>query len=235
MTTVHVGLPSVQGSLARYANHFDLLEVRPVDTSMPRASGLRRWRKEVPPAFVFSVVVPKILAELRGTSSPEQDKALKATLEAVEALQARCIVLPTPPSVTPTALNKKRLTALIERLPRDAVTVGWEPRGIWSPEEMALWSRELGVHLIGDASQGDAPRGAMLYTRLRGIGANTRVGAGPLARVRTALQDRREAFVIVEADGPKRIAEALRQPLENSSRPITAVLRPQVHAEDEEQ
>lgn len=179
MTTVHVGLPSHQGSLARYATHFDLLEVRPVDTSIPKGGKLRQWRKEVPPAFVFSVVLPKVLSEL-GVASPEQERALKTTLDTAEALQARCLVLTTPPSVTPTALNKKRLTALIERLPRDAVTVGWEPRGIWNPEEMAAWARDLGVHLIGDASQGDAPRGAVLYTRLRGIGANVRIGAGPL-------------------------------------------------------
>lgn len=235
MTTVHVGLPSHQGSLARYASHFDLLEVRPVAMSTPRPTKLRQWRKQVPPAFVFSIVLPPILTELRSPSA-EQEQALKTTLETAEALEARCLVIQTPSSVTPTALNKKRLTALLEQLPRDAVTIGWEPRGIWTPEEMANWSRELGVHLIGDASQTEAPRGPMLYTRLRGIGANTRISAGIIAKVRTAFVDRREVFVVVEADSPKRIADALRQPLEGSERAATPmVLRPQVRADDEEQ
>lgn len=235
MTTVHVGLPSHLGNLARYASHFDLVEVRPVATSIPRLTKLRQWRKDVPPSFVFSVVLPPILGELRAPSA-EQDQALKATLEAAEALQARCLVIPTPSVVTPTALNKKRLAALLERLPRDAVMIGWEPRGIWSPDEMDQWSRELNVHLVGDVSQGDAPRGAMLYTRLRGIGANTRFSTGVISRVRSAFHDRREVFVVVEAEGPKRIADALRLPLDHSERPATpTVLRPQVRADDEEQ
>jgi uncharacterized protein YecE (DUF72 family) len=235
MTTVHVGLPSHLGSLARYASHFDLVEVRPVATSIPKPTKLRQWRKQVPPAFVFSVVLPPILSELRAPS-PEQEQARKATLEAAEALEARCLVIQTPASVTPTALHKKRLAALLASLPRDAALVGWEPRGIWSPEEMDHWSRELGVQLIGDASQGDAPRGATLYTRLRGIGANTRFSAGVIDRVRSAFVDRREVFVVVEADNPRRIADALRLPLDRGERPaIPSVLRPQVRVDDEEQ
>ncbi|MCU0656976.1 MAG: DUF72 domain-containing protein [Polyangiaceae bacterium] len=235
MTTVHVGLPTHQGGLARYAKNFDLLEVRPVATSTPRPSKLRQWRKEVPPSFVFSVVLPPILGELP-LPSAEQEQALTTCLEVASALEARCIVLPTPPSVTPTARNKKRLAELLERLPRDAVFIGWEPRGIWTPEELALWSRELDVHLIADVSQTEAPRGSMLYTRLRGIGTNTRLSAGILARVRGAFAERREVFVVVEADGPKRIADALRAPLETSARAVApTVLRPAMRADDEEQ
>ncbi len=238
MTTVHVGLPAHQGSLERYATHFDLLEIRPVDTPLPKAPGLRKWRRQVSPTFVFSVVVPNVLAALPSTSGTETAAALKTTLAAAEALEARCIVLTTPPSVTPTSLNRKRLEALLAQLPRDVVTVGWEPRGIWSPEEAEVWARALGVHLIVDASQQAAPRGAVLYTRLRGIGAHVRIGAGPLARVREALVDRREAFVVIEADGPRRLADALREPLASSGGgrpPVAAVLRPQMRAEDEEQ
>lgn len=237
MTTVHVGLPAHQGSLERYASHFDLLEIRPIDTPLPKSPGLRKWRRAVPPTFVFSVVVPNVLSALPSSAGEAGDKALKTTLATAEALEARCIVLTTPPSVTPTSLNRRRLEALLAQLPRDVVTIGWEPRGIWSPEEAEKWARELGVHLIVDASQQVPPKGAVLYTRLRGIGAHVRIGAGPVGRVREALVDRREAFVVIESEGPKRIAEALRAPLEGGGNrpPVAAVLRPQMRAEDEEQ
>lgn len=235
MTTVHVGLPTHQGSLARYASHFDLLEVRPVAMSTPRPTKLRQWRKQVPPAFVFSIVLPPQLGELRNPSQ-EQEQALKTTLETADALQARCLVIQTPASVTPTALYKKRLATLLEQLPRDAVLLGWEPRGIWTPEEMTRWSKELGVHLIGDASQTEAPQGSTLYTRLRGIGAHTRIGDGLISRVRSTFSSRREVFVVVEADNPKRIADALRRPLDPEEHAITPmVLRPRLRADDEEQ
>lgn len=237
MTSVHVGLPSLRGPLAQYAESFDLLEVRPVDTPLPRATRLRSWRKEVPPSFVFSVILPAAVAHLK--PSPEADAALAEALAAAETLEARCLVLVTPPAVTPTELNRTRLRALVAKLPRDAVTLGWEPRGIWDTAEAALWARDLDLHLVVDAARETAPRGALIYTRLRGIGVSDRLGEESVERVRRALRGRREAFVVVESSGPKRIAQALRKPLGGVSRPpsVGVGLRPPItlSAEDEEQ
>lgn len=236
MTTVHVGLPTLHGDIGRYAEKFDLLEVRPVDTPLPRVAKLRQWRKEVPPAFVFSVVVPSSIAELK--PGPKLEEALAKTLEAAEALQARCLVITTPPSVTPTTTNKKRLAELVSRLPNDAATIGWEPRGIWDPIEAAALARELGISLIVDAAQETPPRGAVMYTRLRGIGVQSRIGPTTIGQIRATMAGRREVFVVVETDSPKRVADALRAPLEGEARPAqSSVIRPQVRfsPEDEEQ
>jgi hypothetical protein len=237
MTTVHVGLPSLKGPLPAYAESFDLLEMRPVDTPLPRATRLRSWRKEVPPSFVFSVVLPSAVAQLR--PSEEAARALADALAAAEALEARCLLLLTPPSVTPTELNRARLKALVEKLPRDAVMLAWEPRGIWDAGEAARWARDLDVHLVVDAAREAAPRGALLYTRLRGLGVGDRLGDEAVDRVRGALRGRREAFVVVESSGAKRVAQALRRPLGATERGASpgVVLRPPItlSAEDEEQ
>ncbi len=237
MTSVHVGLPSLRGPLAQYAESFDLLEVRPVDTPLPRATRLRSWRKEVPPSFVFSVVLPAQVALLK--PSAEADAALAEALAAAEALEARCLVLVTPPSVTPTELNRARLRALVAKLPRDAVTVGWEPRGIWASSEAAVWARDVDAHLVVDAARESPPRGALLYTRLRGIGVADRLGDDDVERVRDGLRGRREAFVVVESSGAKRVAQTLRRPLGGAPRaPAVGIgLRPPItlSAEDEEQ
>jgi uncharacterized protein YecE (DUF72 family) len=236
MTTVHVGLPVLHGEIARYAQKFDLLEVRPVDTPLPKASRLAKWRKEVPPAFVFSVVLPSIVTELR--TGDDGAKALATALDVSAALEARCIVIPTPVSVTPTALNKKRLAALIAKLPADAVTLAWEPRGIWDVAEAGRFAKELGIQLVVDAALEKPPRGAVMYTRLRGLGVSTRLGPSGLERVRAAIAGRREVYVIVESNAPMRVAEALRRPIEGPPRMTTgSVVRPlvRISAEDEEQ
>ena len=236
MTTVHVGLPVLHGEVARYAQKFDLLEIRPVDTPLPKPSRLARWRKDVPPAFVFSVVLPQIVSEAR--TSEAGDKALATSLEVAAALEARCIVLTTPVAVTPTALHKKRLAALVAKLPCDAVTVAWEPRGVWDVAEAAAFAKELGVQLVVDAAVDRPPRGNVMYTRLRGIGNSTQLGATAIERVRTAIAGRREVFVVVESNAPMRVAEALRRPSDGPGRMGgTTVIRPQVRisAEDEEQ
>ncbi|HEU4409876.1 MAG TPA: DUF72 domain-containing protein [Polyangiaceae bacterium] len=237
MTSVHVGLPSLRGPLAKYAETFDLLEVRPVDAPLPRPTKLRSWRKEVPPSFVFSVVLPAPVAQLK--PSPEAEAALAEALAAAAALEARCMVLVTPPAVTPTELNRNRLRALVQKLPRDAVALGWEPRGIWDVDEAAQWARELDLHLVVDAAREATPRGALLYTRLRGIGVADRLGDESVERVREALRGRREAFVVVESSGASRVAQALRRPLGGTPRAAGGgvILRPPItlSAEDEEQ
>jgi uncharacterized protein YecE (DUF72 family) len=238
MARPHVGLPTLQGDLAEYAHRYDLLELRPVDTPGPRPATLRSWRKKVPPSFVFSVVLPKAVGELR--PSPQLDEALAQSLAVARDVEARCIVVATPPSITPTELNRKRLAALIERIPHDAVTVAWEPRGIWEAEEAGELAAKLDVVLVVDAAREPAPKGPIAYFRLRGLGESTRLSSGAVDKVAAQLRGRREAYVIIESSGPAAVAEALKQ---SSARRATAprsggvVLRPRttLHAEDEEQ
>src|SRR5687767_13015813 len=100
MARLVVGLPALLGDLAKYQSRFDLVELRPVDTSLPRVGTLRKWRKSVPPAFVFSVVLPRAVSEL--AAGPELEEALETSLLVAAAVEARCVVLPTPASVRPT-------------------------------------------------------------------------------------------------------------------------------------
>lgn len=202
-----VGLPSFTGKIERYAARFDLAELRPVDASLPAASTLRAWRKAVPPGFVFSVVLPRVVGELR--PSPALDDALAKSLEVARHVEARCIVLATPPAVTPTELNKKRLAALVAKLPHDAVTLVWQPSGVWESDAAAQIARTLGLVVSVDAVYDDPPEGPVAYVRLRGLGESTRLGAGSIARVAATLADRREAFVVVETGSPAGVAKLL--------------------------
>jgi len=208
MPRPHVGLSTLTGSLEKYADRFDLLELRLGDDSLPKPATLRSWRKKVPPSFVFSVALPRIVGELR--PSKELDEALERSLEIARALEARCIVLVTPPSVTPTELNKKRLEALVARIPHDAVTLAWEPRGVWEIEQAAVLAKRLGLVLVVDPEHDEPPKGPVAYVRLRGLGESTRLGPAALDKVARALRDRRDAYVVVEAAAPLKVAEGIR-------------------------
>src|SRR5262245_41968493 len=117
MARLLVGLPALQGDLEKYAKRFDLVEVCPGEGAVPKPTTLRRWRKSVPPAFVFSVVLPKAVGEL--APGPALDAALTSSLDVAAALEARCVVLQTPASVRPTGANKKRLAAVFGRIARE--------------------------------------------------------------------------------------------------------------------
>lgn len=238
MARHHLGLPLLRGTLERYAERYDLLEVRFDDGPFPKPSTLRAWRKKVPPSFVFCVVMPRVVGELK--PGAELDAALHQANAAATELEARCILVPTPPAVTPTDVNRKRLAALVERIPHDAVTLAWEPHGVWEIDDAARCARKLGLTLVVDPAREVVPPGAVAYFRLRGLGENARLSPAALERVANELRERREAYVVVETVGPSVVVEALRK--NTARKPTTpraagAVLRPRtmLHAEDEEQ
>jgi uncharacterized protein YecE (DUF72 family) len=239
MARVLVGLPALLGDIQRYKKRFDMVELRPVDSSIPRTATLRGWRKNVPPGFVFSVVLPRAVGEL--VEGPELDAALATSLEAAIAVEARCIVLATPPTVRPTAQNRKRLLALFARLPQEGVVIAWEPAGIWERDEVVALARSARVIPVLDAAREIIPPGPIVYTRLRALGKGSALGAAAVQRVGEHLRGRREAFVIVEgAMDAARVRTGLLEALaKNKAKPaggmLVKPLSSPLLAEDEEQ
>ncbi|MDC0745916.1 DUF72 domain-containing protein [Polyangium mundeleinium] len=243
MARLHVGLHALQGDIKKYKEQLDLVEIRPVDMSLPGAPGLRKWRKSVPPAFVFSVVLPRVVAEL--APGKELDDALATSIEVATTLEARCIVLSTSTEIRPTAANRKRIAALFARIPGEGTLRFWEPRGMWEREDVIDTARAAGVLPVFDAARDDLPRGSVVYTRLRSLGAQTMLSAAALDRVARRLGERRDIFLVVEGTrgAAIRAKSTLVAALARSSRapeagsivaPVAPIVRPLI-AEDEEQ
>jgi uncharacterized protein YecE (DUF72 family) len=239
MARLFVGLSALQGDLSKYSRQFDMVEVHPIDTALPRIGTLRKWRKSAEPSFILSVVLPRAVGTL--TLGPELDEALAATLEVATTLEARAMVLQTPADVRPTAANKKRLAEVFERIPRDGVLRCWEPSGIWEREEILATARTLGVYAVFDAAREALAPGSIAYTRLRALGKTTGLSSATVQRVADRIRKRREALVVVEAkDGAHRVKTALARELAKLPTLSSGftVVRPTIStlvAEDEEQ
>ncbi|MBW2527915.1 MAG: DUF72 domain-containing protein [Deltaproteobacteria bacterium] len=239
MAHLYFGLSKLQGKLSRYAERFDLCELRPVDNPLPTGTKLARWRDQVPPAFAFSVLLPRAVAALR--PGPELDEALAASLEAARTLQARAIVLATPPEVRPTPANRKRLAELVSRLPDSGYILGWQPSGIWEVPDAAETAAAAGLLLVLDAVRDRLPAGPIAYTRIRMFGGATQLGETSIARIADQVRDRREAFVVVDGPAGARLKSGLEALLERGRpRPVpTTLFRPQsplaLDPDDEEQ
>lgn len=198
MARILVGLAALTGDIRKVADRFDLVEARLSGGAWPKDATLRKWRKSVPPAFVFSVVLPPAVASLSGDA--ESEAALAEALHVAALLEARCILLQTPPDVRPTAANKKRIAALFSKVPHEGTMRCWEASGVWEPEDVIATARSAKILPVLDAAQEALPPGPLVYTRLRALG---KAAASPrtLERLSTALRGRREAFVVVEDPG----------------------------------
>ncbi len=195
----HIGAKQLRGELSAYAKRFDLLEVT---TGADGAKGvatmatLRRWRKAVPPHFEFVAVAGSALSKLVASAALEAE--LKGLIAAVEALQARTILIPTPMEVTPSKVWRDRMKKLLGRLPRDASQVAWEPRGVWEIEDAAVAAAKWGIVLVVDPTRDPVPAGSVAYARLPAVGETRSYGAAALTRVITAIGDKRDAYVVLE-------------------------------------
>lgn len=207
--TVHVGRPTIEGGMARYARSFDLLEVIAEPGRHPRRPGLLEWRRVVPERFVFSIAVPSALAALeQRTDSAEQ---LAHARMVADALAADWWLVRTPPSVTPSARAQRGLEALVSSL-RDERRIAWEPRGPWSDDDLRRTSQQLGVHLVRDlAREGLLDEQPVVYTRLRALGEGARIGAAAAERVAERLADSTDSYVVVEGLGAGRVRQVLRE------------------------
>jgi uncharacterized protein YecE (DUF72 family) len=205
MPRVHVGQASLKGHLERYAKTFDLLEVRS-DPALPSLKHLKRLSQQAPEGFSFSLVLPRKLSELSET--PDAAK-LAEVRTAATALGARFVLVRTPATFAPSARSRARFAALVKGL-EGAGTIAWEPRGIWTDEEIASVAAELGVLAVRDLAEQDPIPGPLVYTRLLALGRNTRIGSGAIERVSERLEEVEEAFIVVEGQGAVQVAKRLR-------------------------
>jgi uncharacterized protein YecE (DUF72 family) len=206
---LHVGQSTLRGDIARYARRFDLVELRAEPGKLPRPKQLREWTKRVPERFVFSVVLPRIVGTL--DLQPGFDDALQHALASAEALGAKWLILQTPHGVMPSTRTRRRLSDLMQRLPRETLRIGWEPRGVWQDDETEQLASELGMFVVRDLSrQPPAPANAA-YCRLLALGEGLRVRAGAVERVFENLTDFEDAYVVIEGEGAVRAVQLLRE------------------------
>jgi uncharacterized protein YecE (DUF72 family) len=198
-TRYHIGAKQLQGDIGAYSKRFDLLEV-PVHPAKVKGAistaTMKKWRRAAPPHFEFAAVAGPHVSKLVQNEAWEED--LSALLAAVDALQARTILLPTPMEVTPSKVWRDRMERLLLRLPRDATQIAWDPRGVWEIEDAAVAARTWGIVLVIDATRDPIPAGPVVYTHLRALGETRSYGASALERVVQAIGDRREAYVVLE-------------------------------------
>ena len=192
---VKVGCCGFSMSMKRYFQVFRVVEVQKTFYSIPRDSTLERWRAEAGEGFEFTVKafqaithpptsptwrrsglkVERDRVERYGMLRPTEEnfEAWDRTLRAARILDAKIVVVQTPPRFGYSEEHVRRLYDFFGSVERKGINVVWEPRGTWGehPEELSRIMRELdlihGVDLLRREPLSDHP---ILYSRLHGLG-----------------------------------------------------------------
>ena len=192
---VKVGCCGFPVARSRYYQAFKLVEVQQTFYKIPQLSTLEGWRKEAPEDFEFTVKawqavthppssptwrkagirVDPSKADRYGNlkPTPENFEAWEKTLEAAKVLNARIIVVQTPPSFGYSEENLRNALEFFRRARRDGVLIAWEPRGTWHdrPEAVKRVVEEANViHVVDPLRRDPVAYGEVVYFRLHGLG-----------------------------------------------------------------
>jgi uncharacterized protein YecE (DUF72 family) len=225
---VYIGAEKLLGKIETYAKRFEFLEVHcdetwvpaAVDASGPskiaRAHGptsatLRKWRRALPPGFVFGVIPPKIVRELDATV-PGFDDAMRHTLETMKTVQAACFVLRTPASVRPHAALRNKLLALRAKMPKDVVRFVWEPSGLIECAQARKIVHDTDIAIGVDPFLDDVASGPVAFLRMRALGERRSFSTSALASVLEKVLEARsnEVFCVFDSHSAHSDAQRLR-------------------------
>ena len=234
-TQLRVGTSLTRPPSGRYAASFRFAELN-LRPPLPRTRTLKGFRDHVPEDFTMSLRAPR--STMRGAAGPmrfdpDLERELGWLVNAIEAVGASFLVLPTAGDLTTGKRDRDLLREYIERLqallakrredptqaaPQAGATtrplrIVWEPRGLWEPEDAIPFAMELDVLYAFDPLDSAVPPGEMVYARLASIGNRTRFNEGLLETVWENILEARPIHAYVMIDSPKsfREAERLRQ------------------------
>ncbi|MEM0371937.1 MAG: DUF72 domain-containing protein [Ignisphaera sp.] len=138
---------------SKYYTVFNVVELQETFYDIPDIDKLKRYRYEAPESFAFSLkawqavthpldlptwrkaknVPDKSLSNRYGFLRPTKEvfEAWEKVVEAAEILNAKVVVIQTPPSFGYSEENYRNALEFFSTVDTDRFVIGWEPRGSW--------------------------------------------------------------------------------------------------------
>lgn len=103
--------------VSRYFREFQGVEISETELGIPGAGTVRRWLREAPEGFVFTLLAPKEIAGSGFLINPATDKLIKEVGALCKSMKAEAVVFAAPPEVNASRANKAALKKFVEALP----------------------------------------------------------------------------------------------------------------------
>ncbi len=134
--------------VSRYFQEMRAVEIAETELAIPGAGTVRRWLREAPEGFVFSVLAPKEIALSGFAATKENAAALAGILELAKTVGAKAVVIAAPPELAASRPHRAAIRAFCEgvgkRGRRPAIVLDLPA---WSVEEAGVTVKGLGVEI----------------------------------------------------------------------------------------
>lgn len=184
--------------VSRYFRELKAVEISDTELGIPGEGTLRRWLREAPEDFVFTVLAPKQIAEAGFTLTPEAESAISDIAEFAKQLKSRAVVFSAPSELVATAKTRTQLKTFVKRIASHVPSPVIDCPG-WSHEDLLAVVGKAKVGIAFDPLLEQPKRlAAFTYLRLPGpAGYRSRYDAPALDRVVSYLQEAKAKNIFV--------------------------------------
>jgi uncharacterized protein YecE (DUF72 family) len=165
---ITIGCAGFPVPATRYFKEFLFVEVQETHVTAPGTGTIRRWRREAPPGFQFSMLAPKEIGQEGFREGKVIESALTSLIEVGKELQAPVAVFVAPADFTASRANKAALKEFLASVKKRFERVVWEAPLAWDPDDADTLAHDAGVIAARDPlTQGMSTR-PVAYYRLPG-------------------------------------------------------------------
>jgi uncharacterized protein YecE (DUF72 family) len=142
---ITIGCAGFPVPATRYFKEFAFVEVQDTHVVAPGTGTIRRWRREAPAGFKFSMLAPKEIGQEGFRDGKVVESALASMLEVGKELQAVVAVFVAPPEFAVNRANKVALKEFLAKVKQKFDCVVWEPPATWNPDDADALTADVGV------------------------------------------------------------------------------------------
>jgi uncharacterized protein YecE (DUF72 family) len=165
---ITIGCAGFPVPATRYFKEFLFVEVQDTHVTSPGTGTIRRWRREAPKGFIFSMLAPREIGQEGFREGKVVESALTSLLEVGKELESKVAVFVAPPDFAANRANKAALKDFLQNVKKRLDRVVWEPPASWDPEDAEALATEAGVIAARDPLLQGTSKLPVAYYRLAG-------------------------------------------------------------------
>jgi uncharacterized protein YecE (DUF72 family) len=178
--------------VSRYFREFEGVEISETELGIPGQGTVRRWLREAPEGFVFTLLAPKEIAANGFQLTSATDKLVKEVGALCKSMNAHAVVFAAPPEFAHNRANKSAVKKFVESLPARYPKAVLSLGGFKLPDTVSAIDGKKNVIAAYDPLLDDPPptaKGDLAYVRLPGpAGFRSRYDEGSLEKVVAHVQ-----------------------------------------------
>jgi uncharacterized protein YecE (DUF72 family) len=165
---ITIGCAGFPVPATRYFKEFLFVEVQDTHVTQPGAGTIRRWRREAPQGFVFTLLAPREIGQESFREGKVVEAALKNLVSVGKELEAHTAVFASPPEFSSSRANKAAVKDFLASVRKKMQRIVWEAPPDWDPDEVLAIAADAGATAARDPLLHGTTTTKLGYYRLPG-------------------------------------------------------------------